>query len=85
MNYQVVITPKARRSYGKLPASVRRRVSAALAVLEGNPRPPGTIKLSGQPYWRLRVGEYRIIFGVSDRQRLVVVQDILRRTTTTYD
>ncbi len=85
MNYRVVVRPKARRSFGRLPAEIRQRIALALDGLEEDPRPPGTRKMSGRPYWRLRVGDYRIVYAISDRERLVLVENIARRTTTTYD
>jgi mRNA-degrading endonuclease RelE of RelBE toxin-antitoxin system len=42
-------------------------------------------KLAGQLGWRIRVGEYRVIYAISDKERFVSIEDVLRRTTTTYD
>ena len=85
MKYEVVLLPKAKRAFGALPAEAKGRIGRALDRLEADPRPSGVKKLGGAPLWRIRVGEYRIIFSISDRERLAVIEQILRRTTTTYD
>jgi mRNA interferase RelE/StbE len=49
------------------------------------PRPPGVKKLRGTSQWRIRVGEYRIMYSISDMNQWIVVERIERRTTHTYD
>ena len=44
-----------------------------------------TLRLTGRPYWRRRVGEYRIVFSVSDERQLIMVEQIARRTTQSYE
>ena len=56
------------------------RIFARLAALEDNPRPPGCKKLRGaNDQWRVRVGDYRIIYAISDRERIVDVSAIRHR------
>ncbi|HLB23943.1 MAG TPA: type II toxin-antitoxin system RelE/ParE family toxin [Dehalococcoidia bacterium] len=69
----------------RLPAEHRERVTRAIEALTDNPRPSGSRKLSGIDGWRLRVGEYRIMYTISDRAQYVQVQRVARRTTTTYE
>jgi mRNA interferase RelE/StbE len=57
----------------------------AIFALSENPRPPGCRKLSGSGRWRLRVGEYRVLYTISDAYREIMVERIERRTTHTYD
>jgi mRNA interferase RelE/StbE len=47
-------------------------------------RPPGAIKLANANFWRLRVGELRIIYQIDDEDRLVVVLKVARRAESTY-
>jgi hypothetical protein len=51
--------------------------------LADNPRPPGSVKLTGQDAYRVRVGDYRIIYTVHDEQLLVLVIDVGHRATST--
>lgn len=61
------------------------RIDAAIDSLRSDPRPRGVTKLKGRaPLYRIRVGEYRIIYAVFDPDQLVTVEAISRRTTTTY-
>ena len=85
MSYHVDVSPAAAHALKRLPASYRERISRAIAALSDEPRPDGVKKLRGVSHWRIRVGEYRVIYSVSDREQWVAVHEIERRTTTTYD
>lgn len=70
--YEVLISRRAVRALASLPRSEQQRVRAAIDLLAENPRPPGCRPLKGEPgVYRVRVGDYRILYEVFD-QRLVV-------------
>jgi mRNA interferase RelE/StbE len=74
MTYVVKIAPAAERQLRKFDPQVRRRVQAAIDLLAGNPRPPKAIQLvGGSGEWRVRTGDYRIIYEIQDEQLLVLV------------
>ena len=77
MSYRVELRPSALRDLKKLPPGVRERISERIDALGDNPRGPGTKSLKGnlKGLWRLRVGDYRVMFVVDDRKRTV---DVLR-------
>jgi len=52
---------------------------ARLRALESNPRPPDVKKLKGRAAWRVRVGDYRIIYEIHDRELVVIVVTIGHR------
>ena len=79
MAYRVVITPAANRAIARLPATVRRRIADRLAALAENPRPAGSIKLAGEDTYRIRVGDYRIIYAIEDDRLIVLVIDVGHR------
>ena len=80
MNYSVELLPAALKQLEKLPAAAQRRILAALAALEEDPRPPGVVKLSGEDnLWRIRVGDYRIVYEIHDDRLLVLVVRIGHR------
>jgi len=83
--YRVDLRPKAQRHLDALPARYRARVSQAIEELRINPRPPGARKLSGSFEWRLRIGEYRVLYTIWDKEQRVLIDTVTRRTTTTYD
>ncbi len=64
MSYRIDYTPVAQRSIEHLQRSIQTRILARLESLSQNPRPPGSVKLSGQDAYRIRVGYYRIIYTI---------------------
>jgi mRNA interferase RelE/StbE len=80
--FEVRLVATARRSLDRLPGDTRRRVTRALRGLEIDPRPRGATRLVGQdpePVWRLRVGDYRVLYEIRDEVLLVLVIRIRHR------
>lgn len=74
MSYRVELTTAAARQIKKLPRPARDRVLEAIANLTGDPRPHGAKKLAGEDTaWRIRVGDYRVIYDVFDSELVVTV------------
>ena len=82
--YQLKLTPRAQRQLDKLPVEDLERIVAALQQLGDNPRPTGAMKLIGSIY-RIRAGDWRIIYAVFNRENLIIVSKIARRSKDTYD
>jgi mRNA interferase RelE/StbE len=71
---RVEVTPAARRSLRRLDRQAQRRVQAAIELLSTDPRPPGAKALQGRRgYLRVRTGDYRVVYTVSDDVLLVLV------------
>jgi mRNA interferase RelE/StbE len=80
MAYAVLLRPAAERDLAKLPSDIRSRVTQSLFSLEHNARPPGITKLTGSAnLWRVRVGDYRILFEIDDPAQTVLVLRIVHR------
>lgn len=73
MSYRIELRPAAIRALRKLDPPVRRRIQGAIALLAEDPRPPASRPLRGRSGYRVRVGDYRIIYTVEDGVLLVVV------------
>ena len=74
MTYRVEVAPAALRRLRKLDPPARRRVQAAIELLADQPRPSGAKKLGGgEGEWRVRTGDYRIVYEVHDNVLLVLV------------
>lgn len=74
MTYEVRIKQAARRQIRNLSKQAQPAIIAALEGLADNPRPHGVVKLTGlADLYRIRVGEYRVIYQVRDRELLVLV------------
>ena len=79
MTYQVVIQRPAEKELDALQPPIHKRIVARLLALEDNPRPQGVKKLQGQESYRLRVGDYRILYAVEDKGKKVFVLAIGHR------
>jgi len=74
MTYAVRISPTAERQLRKFDPQVRRRVQAAIDLLATNPRPPKATQLvGGAGEWRVRTGDYRIIYEIHEDRLVVLV------------
>jgi mRNA interferase RelE/StbE len=72
-SYNLVITRSAAKELERVPEKDRRRVVERIAGLAHNPRPPGCEKLSGEDKYRIRQGDYRILYEIVDDQLIVTV------------
>ena len=79
--YAVTFKESARRELYALPSKMLKRVAEAIDRLSQNPRPPGVKKLKGEthPLWRVRTGDYRIIYAIDDVVRIVNIRRIGHR------
>lgn len=72
-SYEVSILPRALKELGTIPTKAREAVVEAIRGLAENPRPRGTKKLRGADLWRLRAGDYRVLYTIQDERLIVVV------------
>jgi mRNA interferase RelE/StbE len=80
VSYQVEITREALRALSKLDKPIRRRVQSAIDELQADPRPHGAIALQGlSGAYRIRIGDYRVIYTINDDKLVVVVVDLGHR------
>lgn len=79
MPYRIEYDPPAFRSLRKLSAPLQRRIVAKIETLSANPRPPGAVKLTGHEAYRVRVGDYRVIYAIADERLVVLVVEIGNR------
>lgn len=72
--YHVEVARRALKSIAVLPRKDQQRVRAAIDLLAENPRPPGCVAMVGEPHaYRVRTGDYRIVYEVFDDRLLVQV------------
>lgn len=78
--YTIDVRPRARRSLRQLDPAVRKAVAQVIDGLAIDPRPPGFLPLTGhRPYLRVRSGDYRVVYTVDDRARVVTVAAVGHR------
>ena len=73
MTYQVILKRSAEKELDALRGTVHKRMVAHLLALEENPRPIGSKKLQGQESYRLRVGDFRVLYTIDDKNKRVLV------------
>ena len=79
MSYRVDFTAGAARQLRKLPKEVRDRLASHLSALAYNPRPAGSKKLKGEEGYRIRVGDYRILYEIHDAALWVLIVSVGHR------
>ncbi len=84
MTWSLSLSDKARKELDAVPSSDRARLQFKLWGLKNDPRPSGSVKLKGSPYYRVRQGDWRAIYSVDDGRLEVLVLRVLRRNERTY-
>ncbi len=77
--YRVEVATRARRDLERLAPALVERLGRVLMALRDDPRPRSSEKLVGLDAYRVRVGDYRVIYEVDDRSRVVIVSRIRHR------
>ena len=79
MSYAVFILRRAQRELAALPVESYARVRDAIRNLAEETRPKGCVKLTGREGWRIRVGDYRVIYEIDDGRQVVTVLHVGHR------
>jgi len=77
--YQITVTRSARKQLLQIPDKAKAAIQAAIGALATDPRPSGVKKLKGQEGYRIRVGDYRILYSIFDNILLVEVVKVGQR------
>jgi mRNA interferase RelE/StbE len=78
--YQVEFTATAQKDMLSLRYEIQERLELSIENLEIQPRPSGCKKLKGRNNtWRIRIGDYRILYGINDRLKVVIIYRIRHR------
>jgi mRNA interferase RelE/StbE len=78
-SYKVLIKRSAAKELEGLPPKVRHRIASKIEGLGTTPRPPGSEKLSGQDKYRVRQGDYRMVYAIDDDAQTATVFKIDHR------
>ena len=86
MRYRIEVERRAQKALARLPRQVQLRITAEIDGLAENPRPAGCLPVRAAPQgtYRIRVGDYRIIYVVLDEEEAVIVARVGRRGERTY-
>ncbi|MBI2916493.1 MAG: type II toxin-antitoxin system RelE/ParE family toxin [Chloroflexi bacterium] len=84
MAYRVEIPRTAQKQVLSLPPDARQAISQAIDRLKDDPRPQGCRKLRETGLWRIRVGRYRVVYAIDDKDRSVLLIKVAQRREDTY-
>lgn len=82
--YAVRFTPAAEQELHRLPADDAARLRRPILGLALDPHPPGSARIAGSPYLRLRTGDLRVVYWVQEGERVVIIVRVARRSESTY-
>ena len=84
--YRIELKPSAAKSLARLPVDLQKRIVRAVETLAGDPRPHGVVKMAGDDnLWRVRVGDFRIVYEIHADVLLVLVLRIGHRREVSRD
>jgi mRNA interferase RelE/StbE len=78
--YRILVRRSAEKEIARLPDATRRAVVQRIRALGEEPRPPGSQKLSGRDGYRIRQGDYRVVYTVDDAVRTVTIVRVAHRS-----
>ena len=80
MTYRIIIPKLVQKQLDDLPKKQRERLISAIRLLADEPRPSGVKKLKGyDKTYRIRVGDYRVIYNIEDQEKLILVLSSIHR------
>lgn len=79
MKYRVSILRRAQKSLEKIRGADYEKIKASIYDLENDPRPQQCKKLSGREGWRIRIGDYRVLYEIRDAELIVLVVNLGHR------
>jgi len=84
LTYQVLVEARVEKETRRIPHRDRKRIDQAILALASNPRHRTSKKLTEKEGYRIRVGDYRILYTIDDEERVVVIYRIKIRSEKTY-
>ena len=82
--YRVDLSPAAQRQLRRLPPGATAALRGPILALGLDPGSPGAARLADSEFWRLRVGDLRLIYAIDDRDKVVIVLRVARRSESTH-
>ncbi len=84
MKYHIFIENKVEKETRKIPRSDIQKIDKTIFALQENPRPQGCLKLTDKDGYRVRVGNYRILYKINDNLKTVIIYRVKRKSENTY-
>lgn len=84
MNHRLIIERRAQKEFEKIPHNLRVAIDKAIFSLASNPRPRNAKKLTDKEGYRIRIGDYRVLYTIDDKAKIVVIYRIKIQQESTY-
>ena len=84
LKYKILIEKRVEKDSSKIPTKDRSNIDKTIIALASNPRPKGCKKLTDRDGYRIRVGNYRVLYSIDDNAQVVVIYRIKVRGKATY-
>ena len=78
-DYQLRWSKLAGKELDDIPSHLANRIYERIGNLARIPRPPGALKLKGHSFWRIRIGDYRVLYEIDDGERIVSIMSVCHR------
>jgi len=77
--YKIFILPQAQKDLDNLQTKIFNQMKSKISLLSNNPRPSGCLKLTAEEGYRVKTGDYRIVYRIDDRQKIIYIYRIKHR------
>ena len=79
MSYQIIIPKTVTKQLEKLPQSIHDKVIENIIILQENPRPTNSLKMKNNEGYRLKIGDYRVLYDIDDKTQLITLRRVGHR------
>jgi len=77
--YKIFILPQAQKDLDNLQTKIFNQMKSKISLLSNNPRPSGCLKLTAEEGYRLKTGDYRILYRIDDKEKIIYIYRIKHR------
>jgi len=77
--YKVFLRKSAYQEILGIPANTRKKIENRISALKSDPRPYGSEKMAGCDFYRVRQGDYRVVYSIDEKEKMVVIEKIGHR------
>jgi len=77
--YKIFILPQAQKDLDNLQTKIFNQMKSKISLLSDNPRPSGCLKLTAEEGYRLKTGDYRILYRIDDKEKIIYIYRIKHR------
>ena len=77
--YKIFILPQAQKDLDSLQTKIFKQLKSKISLLSNHPRPSGCLKLTAEEGYRVKTGDYRIVYRIDDRRKIIYIYRVKHR------